>query len=506
MFLWDQTRAVAPKGHPPNQYGTRKNTNWPSIIVLAFTAFLATLAAGSLIPTIWPYLRLIDPQVTDLYSGYITSLSAVGHVIAAIVAGYLSNKLNNVKCALILGKCLHISAAIMYLTIELFPTNRRYMFLLCDFISGLGIGAFMIARTHIAMACREKHLQRGFAILTIAITLGMSIGTLFNTIFKTFGYPGREFIFGTHLNLYTAPIYFSICMNLIGLMILGLFFHGKLSPNEKKDKEKPKEKRISFDKLAVGLCFMVRIIISFVMIINQTLGTVYSMAVFQWNSSDAVYYHSLVHGIMGVIGLCVYVAYMTFNINKWFPERVAILTAIFCYFAFYSTTYPWPFYDSTIIYQTVTNNTEGNITATAGCNPSYKWCSTTPAVNVWVYHIMLLLFLGLGMPILNVNLDIVFAKILGPIKQGTMHGWFLAVGNSINIFGPLVVSRVYVASGPRYIWLFIICGIFMAFIALVLFYRRLVSYWVKNHDTSPRSMETTLNPSDIKMIMINKDS
>lgn len=81
-----------------------------------------------------------------------------------------------------------------------------------------------------------------------------------------------------------------------------------------------------------------------------------------------------------------------------------------------------------------------NVTATAGCNPTYKWCATTPAVNVWAYHIMLVLFLGIGMPVLNVNLDIIFSKILGPIRQGTMHGYFLAVGNSINIFGPIVVS------------------------------------------------------------------
>ena len=61
-------------------------------------------------------------------------------------------------------------------------------------------------------------------------------------------------------------------------------------------------------------------------------------------------------------------------------------------------------------------------------------------MNVWVYNIAYLIFIGAGMPIVGINLDSLFSKVLGPIRQGTVQGFFLAAGHSLNIFGSIVVS------------------------------------------------------------------
>uniref|UniRef100_A0A914EE50 Uncharacterized protein n=3 Tax=Acrobeloides nanus TaxID=290746 RepID=A0A914EE50_9BILA len=471
--------------------GIRKYTDWPSILILALVGFLQTIAGGASMTITWPYLKLLDNQVSDLYSGYMTSGHALGTVIASILAGFISNKVNNVKLALICGKLLYLIASCLYLSIEHFSSGHRYLFLICDFITSLAPSVMMVGRTHIAMASSKKHRQRSFAIITLSVTLGSSLGNLINSIFVTLGYPGKLIFFGNHLNVYTAPIYLSMLMNVIGLMILWFCFHSKLSPVE--DKEVSKEQKHHIDKIAVIICFSFRIIITFILIVNNTLGSMYSMAVFQWTSNDAVFYNSLIQGIVGAIGLAVYIAYTVFNINNWISERKAILFAIMFYLAFYLSSYPWPFYGSSIKYQTSMNTTNGNVSSTAGCNPSYKWCADTPAVNVWVYNIAYLIFIGAGMPVVGINLDSLFSKVLGPIRQGTMQGFFLAAGHSLNIFGSIVFRKilinrqsdindfrkVYVMSGPRYIWLFIICIISLGVLAFVIFYRRMVDFSIK---------------------------
>lgn len=118
-----------------------------------------------------------------------------------------------------------------------------------------------------------------------------------------------------------------------------------------------------------------------------------------------------------------------------------ILISLILFFIFFIVTSPWPFYGDSIKYQEPIDVTKNDTyTFSPGCDISYDWCSYTAPVNVWVYHVMFAVFIGLGTPLITVNLDILFSRILGPIKQGTMHGVFLAVGDCINIFGPISVS------------------------------------------------------------------
>ena len=47
---------------------------------------------------------------------------------------------------------------------------------------------------------------------------------------------------------------------------------------------------------------------------------------------------------------------------------------------------------------------------------------------------------GIAMPILSINLNVLFSQILGPIKQGTIQGIFNAVGIIIQIVAPIGLS------------------------------------------------------------------
>lgn len=77
-----------------------------------------------------------------------------------------------------------------------------------------------------------------------------------------------------------------------------------------------------------------------------------------------------------------------------------------------------------------------------GCKVNYDWCDSTPSVNVWVYNVAQALCMGFGMPLMLINLDIIFSKLLGPIRQGTMQGVFMVCGEVLNIAGPVLMSYV----------------------------------------------------------------
>jgi hypothetical protein len=56
----------------------------------------------------------------------------------------------------------------------------------------------------------------------------MFIGPLGQVIFTTLKYPGIPFILGTHINLYTAPIMFTILISLVGALLLAFCFDGRM--------------------------------------------------------------------------------------------------------------------------------------------------------------------------------------------------------------------------------------------------------------------------------------
>jgi hypothetical protein len=76
--------------------GQRK-TDWRSIYIANIIALLSAIQLGSIIPTIWPYLKLMSPQITETTYGAIRGAHALGSTVAAGAAGYIANRQANTK-------------------------------------------------------------------------------------------------------------------------------------------------------------------------------------------------------------------------------------------------------------------------------------------------------------------------------------------------------------------------------------------------------------------------
>uniref|UniRef100_A0A914QNS3 Uncharacterized protein n=1 Tax=Panagrolaimus davidi TaxID=227884 RepID=A0A914QNS3_9BILA len=178
------------------------------------------------------------------------------------------------------------------------------------------------------------------------------------------------------------------------------------------------------------------------------------MTVFEWDSQELILYESLFMAPTGLCSLMFSICYIRFNFDKKIPVRIALLLGLSLFIFFFIATFPWPFISSTIPYAHPKNETayfkqseaaaallQFNETGElVGCNIAYKWCETTPRINLPIFYISTILVLGIGIPLFAISLDIIYSTVLGPIKQGVLQGLFSSSGDIINIFGPIIVT------------------------------------------------------------------
>ncbi|KAI1720642.1 major facilitator superfamily domain-containing protein [Ditylenchus destructor] len=460
----------------------------------------------------WPYLNSLDSDATEAFFGYAKSAGSIGNMISATVAGFLSNWIAHTRPAMVVGKLFSLLACILYVSLELFPYGRRYIFLLVELLFGIATGFVGVWRVHVVMASTEKDRARAVSMAGLAITLGLSAGPLFTLVLGLLMDSADEDLMTLpnylQVNIYTAPGYLTAAGSIIGLLLLMCCFDGRMdhihtsdsckmlttshdkpvfkimNPTKHTSFQKFASPRFSYDCFAVFVCLLMKIGIVSALQYTLTLSAPYTSIVFKWSHHQTVFFHALAHGLMGLVGVVCNLGYI-FGIFTKIPQRKAVLFAITIMFLFFLITYPWPFISETIPYKVIGNTTQDNGTVVEevisyGCKPSFRWCKNTPAVDIYVYHIALVICMGIAIPLSNTNLDVLYSKILGPIKQGTMQGMFAAVGDVVNVFAPIAVSQVYTFFGPRPVWIYELGVLGICIVVWCFGYSRIVPFKRKN--------------------------
>ena len=81
-----------------------------------------------------------------------------------------------------------------------------------------------------------------------------------------------------------------------------------------------------------------------------------------------------------------------------------------------------------------------NDTELVGCNTDrFDWCYSLKPVNVYVYYITYVLFIGTCFPNINICLNTLFSKIIGPRPQATQQGLLQVAGSSARMIGPIAI-------------------------------------------------------------------
>lgn len=93
---------------------------------------------------------------------------------------------------------------------------------------------------------------------------------------------------------------------------------------------------------------------------------------------------------------------------------------------------------------------------------------------MWLYYTTLILTFGLGFPGVNIAMNTLFSRIIGPRRQATLQGVQQMFGGVARLTGPLLISNLYHQFGPRLAWLMEM-AVLVATVALwAVFYKRMV--------------------------------
>ncbi|KAH7710854.1 Protein Y53G8AR.7 a [Aphelenchoides avenae] len=498
----------------------QKRTDWNAVFLLTFVAFIGTIHHMCISPGVWPYLQKLDASATENFYGLMRATASAGSVSSVLLSGWIANKLLNTKGPMVASKALAVISCMVYLCAELLSSGRRLALLAFELLLGIASGSSHIFRAHIAACSTEKDRTKAIAITSLAPSIGMLLTPVGQLLFTKLGYPGVPLPGGFHLNLFTAPVWVAALVAAVGFFLLIFLFDGHMPVEKKKakdqrrasvipdgelaekpliadelaavdcDKMRAASMNVGFDKIAVFVCFYTKMSLGLTILQFQTIGSPYGMTAFKFTSAEMVIVGSILVGALGICVLSWKLAYVFTSLRKKLSERQAIGYALVLMVAFYLLTYPWPFLPDTIGYRQEPSqvNASGvdiqkSVQQTAnedrrflGCPQHYAWCGTTPRVNVYVYYGSAILAFGVAFPLATLNLDILYSKVLGPIPQGTMQGWFMVCGEVLHIFGPVALSKVYTLTGPTYIWQGQL-AILATNIALWLyFYRRMISF------------------------------
>uniref|UniRef100_A0A0M3IAE8 MFS domain-containing protein n=1 Tax=Ascaris lumbricoides TaxID=6252 RepID=A0A0M3IAE8_ASCLU len=460
-------------------------TDWYSVKVVGAIIFCSAIQMFCIGMSEWPYMQQVDPEATSTFFGYVGSVAALGHAVCAPLSGWWSSATGRSKPPMIAGRIIALIGCAIYICLEFFPTNRRYVMLLCYVIFGVSMSTVSVMRSYVAKVTTIRDRPRAFSFFGLASVVAVTAGPLFQLLFSPLKYPGINILFDKiRLNIYTGPIYVAVTANILSLILILFVFHdNKTMVRENDDKKLFKKvnlraiaKALSanckrFDVTLVILCIVHRMVLTVGMVTMHTTTSPLLMSVVGLSNTQTVTYNSVSQAFVGSISLAILLSFSTKRFGKIINERLGALLPLFIFLIMYAATYPWPFNTSHVVIKNATDPTS------VGCDENmYKWCADSPSINAFVYLGTMVLSLGFGITLSMISVDSLYSKILGNIDQGPMQGIFLFCADVINICGPLIIAPAFTATGQKYIWMangIIVSGMTVLWCA---FYGRLKPY------------------------------
>uniref|UniRef100_A0A914IFY6 Major facilitator superfamily (MFS) profile domain-containing protein n=1 Tax=Globodera rostochiensis TaxID=31243 RepID=A0A914IFY6_GLORO len=409
--------------------------------------------------SLWPFMKILDKTVAESFYGLVLALYSISQIITSPLLGYWSNRIERLKPPLIFCNLMMLLGNILYLFVELFPTHH-YRYALCTsrFMAGVGWAQLGLLKSYVAAASLVADRSRATAFITGGFALGVILGPALQTLFTLVNYPGFPVCFVNryciNISMFTVPAIFASLVNVALMILLMVRFREshvgiieRVNMVNETLQIKKSTKLPPYDRCAVAVCFALRFTQFFVFTIIETIGTSFAMLMFNWSPIEVVFYDSMAHAVRGVVALLVYVAYIIFDLGKIVNDRIVCLLSLVALLFFYLITHTWPFLPEHV--RLMNSSFVGNSSANSGgCNLNkYAWCAGLPRVNPWLYYGAIVLLIGPAFPNINVAMNTLFSRIIGPRIQSTQQGLLEMHGAIGRLIGPLLISFFYLSYG-----------------------------------------------------------
>ncbi|XP_033742789.1 major facilitator superfamily domain-containing protein 8-like isoform X2 [Pecten maximus] len=487
---------------PPNVYKSR----WRSIRVMYLTMFLSSVSFSICMSSLWPYLQLLDPSATTDFLGWVVASYSLGQLLASPFFGFWANKRKRSREPLVVSLIINIIATVLYAYLESLRSHKSIALLLSRTFIGFGAGNVAVVRSYVSGATTTRERTGAMASMSACQAVGFIFGPAIQTAMVPVGWPGPIHVDAFHLDLYTMPAWLSAIVGIVNIILLVVVFQEhKVDNDEDINYNIQSEERLpdyTPDRIAVSASLILFFFVLFLFTVFETIATPLTMDMFSWTKSEATLYTGIILAVGAVVAVFVFVVVKI--IVKRINERYILLAGfLFCLVGFFIYL-PWgnefPDYQdqdilpaalppstiapnptgstdwSTPFMTTASHNSStGDEPEKRGCPHSYKWCAYTPRIPLPQFLVGTLMIV-IGYPICNLMIYTIFSKVLGPKPQGVMMGLLTGSGSLARTLGPVFVSQVYNAYGPR-VTFSATCGIvFVSLCGCISVFKKLIPF------------------------------
>ncbi|CEF61823.1 Major facilitator superfamily and Major facilitator superfamily domain, general substrate transporter and Major facilitator superfamily domain-containing protein [Strongyloides ratti] len=459
-------------------------TNWLSIYIASVLAFSASVQCSLYFSSMWPFMTVLDSNASSTFFGYAIASYSVGNIILSPLFGWWSNKTGTIKPPVYFGLYAQLLGNFIYMNLEWFPVGAKYGMIVARLFTGIGSATITLFKAYGASGSSIKDRSIAIAYITSGVAIGLAIGPVFNLLFTPIGYPGFTFL-GIKFNMYTLPAIGSVITNAISIIIMKYLFIEHYAGVANKDGKESENYQIipKYDKIAVFVIFATRFCQFFVFTNLEALNSPISLMIFGWTKKQSITILSISQGFLGLSAFIVYFIYIIFKLDRFIKYRLNCIGGILCLLIFHIITFSYPFLPKVITYHSL--NITNNDTEVIGCDiDMYPWCEYITKMNPWIYLISFSIIVGMGFPIINIAMNTLFSKILGPRRQGTQQGFMQMFGGCGQLIGPIVTSTIYTNFGPRYVWITEIIFITLTISLWLIFFKRMVPLKFGNNKVS----------------------
>uniref|UniRef100_A0A5G2QX70 Major facilitator superfamily domain containing 8 n=1 Tax=Sus scrofa TaxID=9823 RepID=A0A5G2QX70_PIG len=417
--------------------------------------FLSSVGFSIVIMSIWPYLQKIDQTADASFLGWVIATFSLGQMAASPLFGLWSNYRPR-KEPLIVSIFISVAANCLYAYVHLPPSHNKYYMLVARGLVGFGAGNVAVIRSYIAGATSLQERTSAMANTSACQALGFILGPEHRVDDS-----GRQ------------------CKNI---------------NFEEVSTDEVQVPQGNIDQVAVVATNVLFFVVLFIFALFETIVTPLTMDMYAWTREQAVLYDGIILAALGVEAVIIF---MGIKLVSKIGERAILLGGLIVVWVGFFILLPWGNQFPKIQWEDLHNNSIPNTTfgeiiitlwkspredhneGPTGCPFEQAWCLYTPMIHLAQFLIAAVL-VGIGYPSCNVMSYTLYSKILGPKPQGVYMGWLTASGSAARILGPVFISQVYTAWGPR--WAFsLVCGLVLLTITLLgVVYKRLIAFSVRH--------------------------
>ncbi|CEF67212.1 Major facilitator superfamily and Major facilitator superfamily domain, general substrate transporter and Major facilitator superfamily domain-containing protein [Strongyloides ratti] len=451
----------------------KKETAWSSIHVICLLAFSSAVQFTLYFSSTNQFLKTLDPNATEFFYGLIIASYSIGNVLFSPIMGYLSNKIKQIKILLFFGLFCQFFGNLVYFYVEIIPFNRKIFLLIGRFITGIGASNVSLMKAYISGASSPDDRSKCIAYITGSMAVGAFIGPAFQLLFTPLGYPGYSVFGFFQIHMFNLPALVSILFVVINfILVLYIFkeiYVDILVKDEDNDISLP-----PYDRIAVLLCYITRFCQTFISTNLETLAAVISMSVFSYTTTESINVISLVNTGRAIIALLTALLFVFVNIEKYISLRNTIIICTLSAFLFHFITYPYGFYKNVITYYSPGNSFNSSF---VGCNVArYLWCKELSPCNPYLYYISHTIMIGSTYSSINICLNTLFSKIIGPRRQAFEQGTLNMSKGISQMISPPLIGFVFDYAGLKLVWIIHIIVLSGAIVLWLVYYKRMVSF------------------------------